>query len=477
MRLCWGMMIAGCWWGVMSVLVAAEPEDVPGYINQLGASDFSDRQAAHEKLRNLGQDAIPALEAAAKSHEDLEIRSRCASLLELAQRTRQGTKYLAAKKVQLNYNGMPLGLAVQDLAKLTDTNLKLDAKDSNRPVTVKTGELPVWEAVEAFRVAAKLTERFRQDPPASLENIDSMASMRRSYYSGPQEAPESANSVPVIWIDGESPSMSADLHSAIRVTAMPGRFPANRLIRGAGQATIHLDIALPNAILWQEASAVRIDRAEDDTGRPVTLAHPISTKAHYDPYQQVFFGGFGGYSMPTQSGNPRLVPVNLRTDDRHIRKLAILEGTIQGDLALPNQVILDIPDVAKVPGRSFPIHNDARFEIRSISKQANGNTQMTIFVEAQDSFRRGGRRWRGNNIWDEGGLGSGSLRQYRFTDATGKTLKCSTWGSTSSSNGITQSSELQIVFSDKTIPQRLEVLGTRTVTIEIPFRLKDVSMP
>jgi hypothetical protein len=462
-------------------LVASEQTNVITLIDQLGAPDYLDREAAQAKLLKLGSVAIPELDRAARAHESAEIRGRCSHIAAESRRQDEGSKYLAIKKVRLAYKNTPLSQAVADLATKTGTNLKLDVKDATRLVTFETEELPIWEAIEAFRVSGKLSERFREDAPVAVPEGEPYASVRRSYYyDGMNQAPETANQVPILWVDGESSPHSADRRGIVRVTAMPGRFPANRLIRGAGQAIIHLDLALTSAINWQDATQVRVDRAEDDTGRPITPAHRIHQTLNESPYGNPFFG-FGGYNQPMPTGNPRLVAVNLRTDDRQIRTLRVLEGSIIGEVGVPNQTILTIDNLQHSTGKVYPLPNDAKLQIRRYEVREDGTTLVKVHTEVQHNFQQI-RGPRARLLWDDNGPGSTNLKVYRFTDSNGKPVVGEVFesGRTTSSNGfgITQSSEMQITFTKaKGQPVKMELTGTRMMSLEIPFALRDVSMP
>ncbi|MGL6073212.1 MAG: hypothetical protein ACRC8S_03515 [Fimbriiglobus sp.] len=459
-------------------LTAREQPSIPTLINQLGSSDYLDRDAAQAKLIKMGSAAIAELELAAKTHESAEIRERCSHIAAEARKLDEGSKYLAIKKVRLIYRNMPLNLAVTDLATKTGTNMKLEVKDGTRLVTVETAELPIWEAIEAFRVAAKLTERFREDAPLSVPEGEPYASVRRSYYyDGSNQSPETANQVPIVWVDGEASALSADRRGIVRVTAMPGRFPANRLIRGAGQAIIHLDLALTSSLNWQDATQVRIDRAEDDIGRPVSPAHRIHQTLNETPYGNPFFGGFGGYNQQMPAGNPRLVPVTLRTDDRQIRKLRLLEGSIVGEVGVPNQTILTIDNLKQASGRSFVLPNDAKLEVKKYEARADGTATLSLHTEIQYTFQQ--MRGQRARMQREGGLG---LKTYRFTDVDGKVVVGEMTGSNSmtSSTGfsIMETSDSTITFAkNKSQPVKMEVNGTRMLSLEIPFSLRDVSMP
>jgi hypothetical protein len=77
---------------------------------------------------------------------------------------------------------------------------------------------------------------------------------------------------------------------------------------------------------------------------------------------------------------------------------------------------------------------------------------------------------------------SGSiLGQMKFFDAQGKAIP--TPGAISSSsmdNGVRQTSEFDLVFPKSTTvaaPIRLTVMGNKPVTVDLPFRFKNVVLP
>src|SRR5687768_12327833 len=63
------------------------PTDIPALVRQLGDADFRTREAAHNRLREIGKPAMPALRDAL-SGDDPEVCSRADSLLRQIERPR-----------------------------------------------------------------------------------------------------------------------------------------------------------------------------------------------------------------------------------------------------------------------------------------------------------------------------------------------------------------------------------------------------
>ena len=487
---------------VLAPARAAEPAPLPpaeAVVARLGSAEFAEREAAQAELLQRGPDpaALLALGRAAAGSDDAEVRQRAAGILDALTKHAEGAKLLKPRAVPLDFRAVPLDQAVASLRKSTGANLQLDATrvaDPRRLVSVATGEVPAWEAVEQFRRAAGLVELFREDAPVGSAGAEAaMPLVRRSYYGGPPGPATTANLVPVLWADaGATPPapLAADRSGPVRVTALPGRFALNRVVRGSGQVLIHLDVAPPADLLWEQTQEVRVLRAEDETTRPVTIAHPLPAPLPANPNELMFLGGLGFVNFnypnangPTDRGNPRLVPVTLKTDDRLVKTLRVLEGVIVGTASLPNQTVIAVDDLAKSVGVVHDGPGDTKLTVKGWSVGPDGKAALTIAVEGPNPYNqaRQGRRSAVASLWDEGGLGNAGLKNYRFTDADGNPVAAQVGSSNASDDGSRQAATLDVTFPPSTggtrPPVRLVVLGSRPVTLAVPFKLRDVPLP
>ncbi len=474
------------------------PAPIEAVVARLGSADFAERESAQAELLGRGAepDALPALGRAAATSDDAEVRQRAAALLDALTRHAEGTRLLKPRAVSLDFRKMPLDKAVAELRRLTGANLQLDAArvaDPARLVSVTTGGVPAWEAVEQFRRAAGLVELFREDaPPAPGAAESATPSVRRSYYSGPAGPAATANLVPVLWADAgaaDAAPLSADRGGPVRVTALPGRFAANRVVRGSGHVVIHLDVAVPADLHWEQTHEVRLSRAEDDTARPLTVAHALPAPAVADSNEMVFLGGrgflngnFSGGNVAADRGNPRLVPVTLKTDDRLARRLRVLEGVVVGTVSLPNQTVIAVDDLAKSVGVGFDGPGETKLTVQSYDALVLDKVALKVVVEGPNPYSqmRFGRRRAAVTLWEEGGLGNSGLKGFRFTDADGKPLTPQVQGTSAADDGSRQTVTLDIHFpprADAKAPTRLVVLGSRPVTLAVPFKLRDVPLP
>src|SRR5204862_7077262 len=115
------------------------------------------------ELDALGAAALDALRKSA-SASDPETRRRAAELADRIEVRLTAIRLLTPTLVQLDYKDTPLAAAVVDLAKRTGAPITLASPDAfgGRTVTVASGPLPFWEALELFCRQAGLHER--EDP-------------------------------------------------------------------------------------------------------------------------------------------------------------------------------------------------------------------------------------------------------------------------------------------------------------------------
>lgn len=495
----------------LALVLAAGPSQaapvtasVDALIERLGDASFRDRETAARELTRLGTIAFEPLQKAASQHADPEVRQRASSLVEQLRRTTETTRLIQPRPIRLDYQSVPLGTAIADLRNRTGVPLHLDANgvaDPTRPVTVSSNDLPPWEAIELFCRSVGLKEQFRDEiaPAITQEEQQLRVVGRRMAYAGPTvNTPESASRIPLILVDGKRDLLPGDRSTAVRILALPPGFVANRLIRGAGQVVIHLDVTpLPN-LRWEDIASVRIHRAEDETGRPITVSHRSDVRSPGEQQSDVVvWGGGGAFFVNNTFGtygevagpraNPRIVPVTLRTDDRSIRKLRIFEGAVLGEVSIPNQTILAIDQLPKAVGASATAVGDLKMSILDYRVDDSGKLIMKVRTETPNpwSHIRLGKRatpWLNHQIvWDGGVRPDGNFARLQFHDEAGKLVPHphprSSYGN---DDGVRQSTEVELVFPrrmDVGHPTRLSLIGNKPSTVEIPFRLQDVMLP
>ncbi|MBM3979667.1 MAG: hypothetical protein FJ304_05180 [Planctomycetes bacterium] len=461
---------------------AAEPAAL---VQQLGSDDFRTREAAAAALERAGPAALPALRAAVAG-SDPEVRHRAAPILQKLQRAATSAERLAAPKVTLNFKAVPLAHAVAELRARTGVNLTLDldrVADPLRPVTVATAELPVWEAVEAFSAAAGLRESFA----AELELPKPPTNVRRVYALPP--VPPGPEAVPVVLIDGRGRAPGAR-SNGVRVLALPRAFPGHRVTLGTGETALCLDVAPLPGLNWNEVLAVKVTRLIDDAGRVGSgaAARPVDD-GPMDLEGVVVWGGPGvkqGFARFDRPGapaalaavpNPRVVPVPLRLATPHAKSLRRLDGSVFGELLLPNEPLVTVTAPEKHTGRTLEGPGEVALTLESVRADNDGTT-VAFVLRYPSPWVAGARRGQNpGGLWPEAPRGPNHTPVLRAFDASGKELT-----GLAASGSTDASADGRAIYERRTwtflaAPAKLVVTGPRPVVVEVPFALENVPLP
>src|SRR5262245_19607112 len=316
----------------------AAPSAAQKLVDQLGSERYADREAAAAALEKLGPDALPALLAATGS-DNPEVRERVAALIVRLKRATDSTARLVPKRVKLDYKDIPLGTAVNDLKARTGLPIVLDAARVANPlrkVTCETGEVPVWEALEAFCAAANLRELFVVD----LDVPKPARPMPRGGFT-PPPPPPNADSVALVLMDGRPDRLPGDRATAVRVVALPPKFPGHKVTLGTGELALCLDVTPAPGINWIETVGAKVTRVVDSAGRVGAGGSEKIIPPAIDPTGNVMFAGpglvlrfdpqTGNPILPDAMPNPRVVNVPLKIATPSAKSLARLEGTVYAE--------------------------------------------------------------------------------------------------------------------------------------------------
>jgi hypothetical protein len=482
------------------------PEQIVGLVQQLASNRYADRESAGRKLVKAGTVAIPALQAVLATTTDTELRTRAENVLDVLVRQANAARLTAPKKITLDYNQVPLAAAVDDFKAKTGINLILlpgRVADPTRAVTVKiVDELSVWQAFDEFCQAAGLREEFRTSLELPNQTTSySMSGRIRSVYDANSVQPLLPANAPVYLIDGQTNRLPGDRATAVRVLAMPGRFPGNGIIRGTGRIILTLDVTPLPEVNWQEVTSVRVTRAVDEDGRPIfaDMKPEIEMPSHTSYWgAPVWLGGGaiwfddGGYpvSGSRKVPNPRLVSVALRSDDRVIRELIQFEGVVVGEINLTDVPLITIDSLEAAVGKTpFIGPNEMKLTVVGYDIYPDGQVRVKLRIESWQPWvlqqiRRGGVNQFGGIVFWGGGMSDNLdnvATQLKWLDASGVAIAIPQQLSTSySSDGWRQIAELTFQFpkSDKhRSPAKLVLSGTKPVTVEVPFRMTNVKLP
>lgn len=466
--------------GVGGTLVSAEKSAAELLVEKLGDDSYREREAASRELLKLGVKALESLDKAGQ-HAEPETRFRAASLAAQIRRAEENAKRLAAPTLTLDYTGVPLSTIVADLKSRTGIPLQLDqtgVTDPLRTITLKSGPIPPWEAVEKLCQVANLREVFREDLSAKRDsNPFQDFRRRRMEYLAPNPQPLLASAVPIVLVDGKPESLPGNRSSLVRVLALPSHFSGNRVIRGSGEVILNLDVTPTPKAQWVGVAGFRIHRAIDDSGRIVSTAHHSNIPEDaedlgvYVGNIDLDLGGMSGSPV-----NPRLVPIRLRIGDRLVSRLKLLEGVVVGESYISNQTLAVIDRMPKNVGYTTQAEGDSKVTLVTYDAKPDGRVCVRIRTETPNLINEVAN---GRVAWHS--TSRNPFGQLRFYDAKGKLLRQPTVSETSiNDDGITQSTEFQLNFPKPTAeagpPVKLFLVGNKPTRLEVPFRLENVRL-
>ena len=135
--------------------------DLDELVNRLASPAYRERTAATRALDALGEAALDALRRAAQS-KDPEARRRATDLVERIEQRLATARLLAPALVDLDVQNVSPTEAVAEFNRKTSANVRIQSNDpvgtNARRVTVRTGPVPFWEALEQLCKATDLRE-------------------------------------------------------------------------------------------------------------------------------------------------------------------------------------------------------------------------------------------------------------------------------------------------------------------------------
>ncbi|HKB05535.1 MAG TPA: hypothetical protein VKD90_25145 [Gemmataceae bacterium] len=497
---------------VASPAAAQAPDPFEAKVRALAHPRYSEREKAARELEAAGEPALKSLRAAQTSTDE-ELRARAAVVAEKIDRVVRSKRLLAAPTISLRFDRVPLDQAVAELSRKTGLSLQLDkGVDPKRPVTVDTGEVPFWQAVDAFYTAAGLTEA---DGPAPAANAPQpgMSGRRLVYMSRLSGV---SHQTQVRLVEGKAETPAATGH-ALRVRALPAGYAQNKYDAATGEVTFHLDVDPAPALTLQEVLGVEVRRAVADDRRALAPAYPAPP--FIGPYvmeellvakQLVIIDG------DLQVGNDAgpLFPVTLKAGGTRPKRLAELEGVVVARVLAPPEPVLTVPDVfGKGKGQSFtadrltcrvtsadsdaprppvvargvqpgdgrPVRKPpeapaaAAVRVRVTSTAGAINEFLNFPVQVKGRLRPFIRL---NRLSGEMATGA---PDFQLRDADGKPLRVLATGLVDSTfDGTTLNQEVQLTFEKPAGGLdgiNLSLTARKSVVVELPFVLKDVPLP
>jgi hypothetical protein len=448
-------------------------------IRQLGSSRFVDRDAATRALDVVGAPALEALKKASRG-EDPEIGRRAEELAARIERRLETARLLEPKHVRLSFVDTPVPDAVAELKRQSGYSLQVTGDPgrlAGRKITLDTGSVPFWRALELFCQKAGLSERGSLLPGTpewrvgmEVNAVQARRLTQRSGYAGL----------------GDGFFSLVDVRPTPRPTCVTGavRFqvvPANNTwaaARGPREMLLVLEMTAEPRLTWQGALDIRVEKAVDDNGQLLTpVPVPLPAINNEVDIRLVLEGDL----LRTESASQ--VPVRLRQGERPSKELRELRGTVTAQVLAPPEALLTIEDVLRAGGHTFKGTDGASVQVLEAGRQANGPYRLRLQL---DGLPRG-LMLRGPGIIRVNGAArllanpaATTSSTWALQNAEGREFRCAAFETTLVANGGGIGQELRLTYEpDPNLgePAKLVQKGRRTVVLDVPFALENVPVP
>ncbi|HEY1861374.1 MAG TPA: hypothetical protein VGG61_13525, partial [Gemmataceae bacterium] len=469
-----------------------DPAALAKLVAQLGGERFEDREAACEALDAFGPLALDALRKALIS-SDPEIHRRVLDLVERIEKRVESAELTQPKLVRLVYNDMPIAQAVQDIARKTGFMIQLDGdqtKVANRKITLDTGDVSFWQAVDQFCEKAGLVERGSMaiadnaSPPAGSGEYAS----RVEYLGGVRGA---RSEMPLALLDGKPQAMPTYYGGAVRVRILPragqtGGAPKNP----DGKTLLTVEISPEPKLGLRSILSVRIDRVLDERGNE--LKAPLPYICDSDEIIDLD-GRLGVVNTNYVDGMGQRNDLSMRVPLRFplpegVKKLNEIHGSVAAEVLTAPAPLITMDNVLDAAGKTAEGKNGGSLKVLEVKRDDKGQVTLKITVDKppMPQARGGGFGGRvrmvrrgGMMVEEQPNAVGAAGRILSLVDEKGQAFKL-----TAADQKLDEQNlaivEYQLTFQPTdgpAMPTKLVYLGRRKTTIDVPFVLKDVPVP
>jgi outer membrane protein assembly factor BamB len=476
-------------------LLPTDPRQIGRLVARLGSDLCAEREAATTALGAIGPPAVDALRRAANG-PDPEARRRAGALTRAIDRRRETAGLIEPRRLRLHYKDTPLAEAVADIARKSGLTIKLApdrTRIDGRKITLDTGDVTFWEALDQFCAAAGLVELLPPASPnsgvASSSSVVVVRGMRGGPYATdvlrtePDDKP-----MELTLADGKPVRQPSVTAGAFRVRTVPPGTPLLHHRKDDGEVLFGLDVVADGGLHCQQAVGLRIDKALDEEGRPlaqlVTLFRPPPPTVV--GRSNVVVNGLPLTAPPDEPEGlaARLVPVRLKpTTDRLPHRLKEVRGTVVAQVRAPQETLVEIKNILNSAGRVVKGRRGGQIKVLDATRHDDGGVRLKVQVagvsrgltDVPPNPFGGTIMVNGRRLGDEDLLSS---LNFALLDDKGKAFRVVRAVSTGVRAGTAH--EYDLTYQPEPgqgEAARFIYLDRRTLFIEVPFVLKDVALP
>lgn len=480
MRMLW--TLGGLVWMSFATSAQTPPTDaqISNQVRNLAHPRFVVREQAAKELEAIGGPALAALRLALNDSDE-ECKERAAKLIAKIEQRQRSERMLTAPKLTLNFDEMKLDAAVTELSRKTGISFQLDTpnvKNPQRLVTLKIEDVPFWDAVDRFYRAAGLTEN---DEQSTTRTIDETRGGRRIRYA-PVEQP--ANHIRLK--DGE-PGTLLVKDKAVRVWVCT-KHQSNKYDDTKGESQFCIKIDAAPALSMQGIVGIDVRKAIDNNQRRLLAASTTGFGVGESPEEVVMIQK-GMVDLDNMGVGPfgaqRYQGVALKSEGIRPKQLEELVGVVALEALTSAEPLFTIYDITNPDAKRAATDQGLKCQITGTRK--SGLSYMLVSVQLEmsnmDEMMNFPVQFKGRVRpfvrFQRSGTDPNGLPKMILQDQTGKVLKHAVVSTRMESDGLNMHYQLELRIEQPTATDRvsLTVEGRRSVTLEMPFALKNVPLP
>jgi hypothetical protein len=326
---------------------------------------------------------------------DPEVKRRVRALVLRIEKQAEAEELLTPTTVRIACKDAPLKKVLTDFAEKSGVAVTFRgerAKLSEGRVTLDTGAVPFWQALEQLcqkadlaemseRLGASVTGQSRprgasRSLPPDVEARQAASRSRDVFRPSPASGVSTAS---IVLRDREAEAVPTTVHGSLRVRALPDR--AGHLST-AQQTGINLAVALEPKLTLLAVKQVRVEKALDDRGQALSAIPADVAAPRPDASVDRMTRRMRGDERPAYE---HTVPVRFKRADLPSHTLKELKGVLSLQIMTPPQTVATVENVLNANGQTVTGRHGGALTVHRVTVSGNGTVHVQLEVRPPDA--------------------------------------------------------------------------------------------
>lgn len=313
------------------------------------------------------------------------------------------------------------------------------------------------------------------------------------------------NSAQILLADGKPKGLPTDDATAARVRALDKADAPGKPVEG--ELLLPIEVSLEPKLRWRQLVTAQVKKALDDQGQSLEQTAPAigpapagiggampaiggaaggmavpgmpaGAGAGVLRGRAVGVGGIAGWANLGSDGRPRLATLRLKKGMKAAKSLKELSGTVTAHVLGEAKALVIVSDVLKSTGKKVTGDEGGAIHVVTTGKEPNGRFTLHCEVESPAGALAWATLSEGRILLSEA-AGPGSVQHdLTLVDADGNLLPpAGIRVTTPNARGAVGFVLVYLPRKGQGEPARLSLRASKSITVEIPFTLKDVPLP